>query len=249
MQFPGMNARSAVNSMKPDEDVWVRLCDADDDPKRFRERSAEAEVVCAGDSITGWNNFGPASSWPFRTYPRFLQAKIGDAGLAWRVADAGIAGETSAGGVSLVRRCLGEFPRATWFAIGFGANDLAGAPFGGGVSDLVISHLDRMVRMVMESGRTAVLLEVTPADEGPFLGGLPEGLAGGAIESHNAALRRFAAAEGIAVADLYSRIGPGFLGDGVHPTAEGARIIAGGVFEALSRDPRFVAGTSREAKQ
>ncbi|MCU0723091.1 MAG: GDSL-type esterase/lipase family protein [Planctomycetes bacterium] len=225
--------------MKPSGDVWVRLCDRDEDPARFRERSAAADVVCAGDSITGWNNFGPASQWPFRTYPVFLQERIAAARLPWRVADAGIAGETSAGGVALVRRCLGWFPRAAWFAIGFGANDLAGAGDPDGASAFVLERLADMVRRVRDSGRSPLLLEVTPAAEGPFLGGLPEGLSAVRIERHNASLRGFAASEGIAVAAVHARLGPEHLGDGVHPTAEGARIIASAVFEGLSRDPRF----------
>jgi len=49
--------------------------------------------VCAGDSITGWNNFGVVSEWLYRTYPEFLQRLCDPLGLT--VANGGIAGEVS----------------------------------------------------------------------------------------------------------------------------------------------------------
>ena len=29
----------------------------------FEAARTAVNVVCAGDSLTGWNNFGPASTW------------------------------------------------------------------------------------------------------------------------------------------------------------------------------------------
>ena len=39
----------------------------------FQAGCTSIDVVCAGDSITGWNNFGGVADWPYRTYPEFLQ--------------------------------------------------------------------------------------------------------------------------------------------------------------------------------
>ena len=39
----------------------------------FETGRTSVDVVCAGDSITGWNNFGGVADWPYRTYPEFLQ--------------------------------------------------------------------------------------------------------------------------------------------------------------------------------
>jgi hypothetical protein len=39
----------------------------------FQVARLAADVFCAGDSITGWNNFGLVRNWPYRTYPEFLQ--------------------------------------------------------------------------------------------------------------------------------------------------------------------------------
>ena len=60
---------------------------------RFEQDRLAVDVVCAGDSITGWNNFGPVLSWPYRTYPDFLQKLCDPLGLL--VANGGIAAEVS----------------------------------------------------------------------------------------------------------------------------------------------------------
>ena len=72
--------------------------------------------MCAGDSITGWNNFGPANLWPYPTYPQFLQQLSEPSGL--RIADGGIAGEVSDNGLSHVKSYLDLFPNALYFIIG-----------------------------------------------------------------------------------------------------------------------------------
>ena len=45
---------------------------ADRDSPSFEAGRTLIDVVCAGDSITGWNNFGAVSDWPYRTYPEWL---------------------------------------------------------------------------------------------------------------------------------------------------------------------------------
>ena len=76
----------------------------------FEQDRLAVDVVCAGDSITGWNNFGPATTWPVPTYPRFLQQLCEPLGL--RLADGGIAGEVSDNGLGHVRRYLELFPNS-----------------------------------------------------------------------------------------------------------------------------------------
>jgi len=97
------------------------ICLADRGTPAFQQARATVDVVCAGDSITGWNNFGPADSWPYPTYPRFLQAACLE--LRLTVADCGIAGEISQNGIGQVHDYLGLFPNARYFIIGFGTTD------------------------------------------------------------------------------------------------------------------------------
>ncbi len=41
----------------------------------FEAGRMTVDVVCAGDSLTGWNNFGLVDDWPYRTHPEFLQRR------------------------------------------------------------------------------------------------------------------------------------------------------------------------------
>ena len=69
------------------------------------QRASKVDVVCAGDSITGWNNFGVVRDWPYRTYPEFLQRLCDPLGLT--VANGGIAGEVSGNGLGRASYCSG----------------------------------------------------------------------------------------------------------------------------------------------
>ena len=55
------------------------IFDHETDP--FQADPPPFDVVCAGDSLTGWGNFGPAESWPFRCYPESLQVLCEPLGL------------------------------------------------------------------------------------------------------------------------------------------------------------------------
>lgn len=63
---------------------------ADQDGLNFDIGRMTVGVVCAGDSITGWNNYGPVEYWPYLIYPNFLQSACIELDL--KVADCGIAG-------------------------------------------------------------------------------------------------------------------------------------------------------------
>ena len=83
---------------------------ADRGSPAFEAGRTTVDVVCAGDSITGWNNFGVVRDWPYRTYPDFLQRLCDPLGLT--VANGGIAGEVSPNGLEQVQDYLGLFPNA-----------------------------------------------------------------------------------------------------------------------------------------
>ena len=109
--------------------------------------------MCAGDSITGWNNFGAVREWPYRTYPEFLQHLCEPSlftSSRLSVANGGIAGEVSQNGVGQVRDYLNLFPNARYFMIGYGTNDLGLWPEVETTSPRIVEHLDRMVRAVRD---------------------------------------------------------------------------------------------------
>jgi hypothetical protein len=57
------------------------LCVFDQGTRTFEASRSSVDVVCLGDSLTGWNNFGPAQTWPCPTYPQFLQEMCQPLGL------------------------------------------------------------------------------------------------------------------------------------------------------------------------
>lgn len=74
-------------------------------------------VVILGDSITAGYGLDPQQA-----YPALLQAKIDAAGLPYTVANAGVSGDTSAGGLRRVSWALGK-DGADVLVVALGGND------------------------------------------------------------------------------------------------------------------------------
>ena len=197
----------------------------------FEVARPAVDVVCAGDSLTGWNNLGPARSWPYRTYPDFLQELCVPLGLA--IANGGIAGEITDNGPQQVRDYLGLFPNARYFIIGMGTNDLGTWPDTAATSKRIIANLGKMVQAVQDQGKKAVLFNVPNANEAMFPPYVVKELRE-KRDYHNARLKEFCGEQGIPLADIYSRLKNEHLADELHPNDEGAKIIAEAVFEVLS---------------
>jgi lysophospholipase L1-like esterase len=195
-----------------------------------RTARESVDVVCAGDSLTGWNNYGPEDSWPFPTYPRFLQEMCEPLGLA--LADGGIAGEVSGRGLWHVERYLELFPNARYFIIGFGTNDLGGASDHVAVGARVIQNLRSMVEAVRNADKLPMLFNVPYVNEGMLPSFLAEQLRE-QRDYHNSRLAEYCADNEVPLADICARLESEHFGDEVHPNEAGARIIAECVFEVL----------------
>lgn len=79
---------------------------------------AEKTLVFFGDSLTaGYGLADPAAE----AYPALIQARIRAAGLPWRVVNAGLSGETTAGGLRRLDWTLRTPPDL--FVLALGAND------------------------------------------------------------------------------------------------------------------------------
>jgi len=210
-----------------DEEV-LRVVDAD--KSSFEEARFAVDVVCAGDSITGWNNFGSVWNWPYPTYPEFLQNLCRP--LELHVVDGGIAGELSEYGVAHVNRYLGMFPNSRHFVIGFGTNDLGTYPDLERTSREIIHNLDRMVIAVREAEKQAVLFNIPPVKESWFPSTILEE-ARTKRGYHNGRLREYCQQANVPLVDIHSRMSDEHFGDELHPNRAGAEIIAGAVFETL----------------
>ena len=197
----------------------------------FQTDSMSADVVCAGDSITGWNNFGGVRDWPYRTYPEFLQGLCESLGL--RIANGGIAGEVSPNGVGQVRDYLGLFPNARYFVVGYGTNDLGMWPEVERTSPQIIENLHRMVRAIRASGRQPIFLNVPYANESMFPRRVAEDLHR-MRDYHNERLTAHCLENHVPLVDIASRLGDEHFADELHPNDEGAQVIATEVFRVLS---------------
>ncbi len=196
----------------------------------FDQDRLAVDLVCAGDSITGWNNFGPATLWPYPTYPRFLQELCEPLGL--RMADGGIAGEISDNGLGHVTRYLDLFPNSRYFIIGFGTNDLATWPDLESTSRRIIENLDKMIRAVRGREKQPLLFDVPYANESMFAPHIAQDTHE-KRDYHNERLREYCSQQGVPLADICSHLRDEHFGDELHPNEAGARIIAQRVFEVL----------------
>jgi lysophospholipase L1-like esterase len=203
---------------------------ADRGSPAFEKGRTSINVLCAGDSITGWNNFGIASEWPYRTYPEFLGPLCGPLGLT--VANGGICGEVSANGLGQIRDYLELFPNARYFVVGYGTNDLGIWPQVEQTSPRIIENLHRMVGAMREDGRQPMLLNVPYANESMFPRPIADDLHR-KRDYHNERLRVYCLEQQVPLVDIASKLREEHFGDELHPNDAGAQLIAEVVFRVL----------------
>ena len=108
--------------------------------------AGEPQIVVLGDSLTAGFGLPREDAFPAR-----LEAALRSEGHAWRVIDAGVSGDTSAGGLARLDWVLADEPEIV--IVELGANDgLRGLP-----TDQMETNLDAILTRIGESG-AAVLL-------------------------------------------------------------------------------------------
>jgi lysophospholipase L1-like esterase len=197
----------------------------------FQMARQSVDVVCAGDSITGWNNFGDVSEWAYRTYPEFLQRLCDPPDLT--LANGGIAGEVGENGIWQVRDYLDLFPNARFFVVGYGTNDLGMSPEVEKTSPTIIKNLDQMVRAIRDDGRQPILLNVPYANESMFPRRIAQELHANR-DFHNEGLKAYGMEHQVALVDIASKLRDEHFADELHPNDEGAHVIAQEVFRVLN---------------
>src|SRR5438093_12749446 len=107
-------------------------------------------IVAFGDSLSA--GFGVDSS---RSYPELLQRELDRRGLAYRVVNAGISGDTSSGGLQRIDTVTALKPAIVILELG--ANDgLRGIPVAA-----TRSNLEQIVRALRNAGAKVVLAGMT----------------------------------------------------------------------------------------
>src|SRR5262245_60137773 len=100
-------------------------------------RSSERVIVAFGDSLTAGQGVAPAEA-----YPSVLAARLKTAGYSYRVVNAGVSGDTTAGGLRRVEWALKLTPEIVILELGI--NDaLRGQDLGA-----VRANLDALVQRV-----------------------------------------------------------------------------------------------------
>lgn len=183
--------------------------------------SAAVRVVALGDSLTA--GYGLETE---QAYPALLERRLHEAGLPVDVVNAGVSGDTSAGGLSRLDWSLDGDVRVLIVALG--GND---ALRGLGV-DQLRANLDAIIRRARARGITVILAGMeAPPNLGPAHTAAFRGVYRELASEHDVAFLPFLL-DGVAgVAHLNQ-------GDGIHPNAEGTRRVADNLWPLLERSVR-----------
>ena len=179
--------------------------------------SAKPRIVCLGDSLTA--GYGVSSD---EAYPAQLAARLRAAGLDYEVVNAGVSGDTSAGGLRRLEWSMAGDVRV--LVVALGANDgLRGLPpkdLRANLARIIETAQARQVRVILAGmeappnfGATytrdfrAVYRELAETYEVTLIPFFLDGVAG--VPTLNQA-------------------------DGIHPTADGQRIVASTIWRAVA---------------
>ena len=188
------------------------------------EPDTRPALVAFGDSLTAGKGVSPAES-----YPGFLQLEFDRRGLAFRVVNEGVSGDTTARALSRVESALRHTP--AWVILAIGANDgLRGLPL-----DAMEKNLERMVSRFRDGGAQVVVAGMMlPRNYGPEYVSEFEAVYPRVAAKFDLPLIPFLL-ENVAMVRELNQF------DGIHPNARGNRIVARQVadfFEPIARSER-----------
>ena len=189
--------------------------------------SAEAPaVVFLGDSLTAGYGLAPAEA-----YPALVQRRIAAAGRDWRVVNAGVSGDTSAGAKARLDWVFRQKPRLLLLCIG--SND--------GLRGIPVAETERNLRAILDRARKEKVRVVLAGAM------LPENYGKDYRQAFQSLFPRLAKAyrlpflpfllEGVALRPELNQ------DDGIHPNAKGAAKVAENVWRVL--EPELEANRSR----
>jgi acyl-CoA thioesterase I len=183
---------------------------------------ARPRIVVLGDSLTAGLGLSPDDA-----YPSLLQRRVDAAGLKYVVVNAGVSGDTSAGGLSRLEWALGDDAERTGqirvLIVALGGND--------GLRGLPAKELQHNLATIIERAQTMQLDVILAGMEAP------PNFGQGYIVSFHQVYPDLAARYHVALVPflLQGVAGIDTLNqrDGIHPTVAGARIVADNVWAVL----------------
>jgi acyl-CoA thioesterase-1 len=178
-------------------------------------------ILIFGNSLTAGYGLEPEEA-----YPALIQDKIDSLGLNYKVVNAGLSGETTASGNSRLEWVLERQP-VDIFVLELGAND----GLRGIATEETNRNLRSMVRQVKEANPDAKIIlagMMVPPNMGPEYAAKFKELYPAIAEEEDIMLIPFLLQDVAGEADLNQ-------GDGIHPTAEGQKIVANNVWQLLQK--------------
>jgi acyl-CoA thioesterase-1 len=212
---------------------WVACGEAADTSQRNSTDSTKTvqqerkKLVFFGNSLTAGYGLDPEEAFPART-----QVKIDSLNLGYEVINAGLSGETSAGGLTRIDWILQQKPDV--FVLELGANDgLRGIPVAETRKNLQ-GILDK-VKAANPEVKLVVAGMMVPPNMGPEYARDFQSIYPELAKSNKAVLIPFLL-EGVGGEPMLN------LADGIHPTAEGHQMVANAIW--LYIQPLLGAGQS-----
>lgn len=182
----------------------------------FSASDTRPRIVAFGDSLTA--GLGVQAD---ESYPAQLQRRLNSLGYHYRVINAGVSGDTTAGGLRRVPWILNNKPEVVILELG--ANDgLRGLPV-----DQTTSNLRQIIRQLQEAGTTIVLAGMRlPPNYGQDYTASFEDMYRTLAKEYQLAFIPFFL-EGVGGSSSLNQV------DGIHPTREGYEIIVEQMLKVL----------------
>jgi acyl-CoA thioesterase I len=182
-----------------------------------QKSSTQKTMVVFGDSLSAGYGLQPGQS-----YVDVLQRKLDAEGYGWRVVNLGISGDTTSGGIARIQTATAQKPALVLLELG-GNDGLRGLPL-----PMTRENLEQMVIALQKAGARVVLAGMTlPPNYGPdYVNGF------GRIYTDLAAKYKLTLIPFL-LSDIITPDMRYFQRDGIHPTAEGARIVSETVLRAM----------------
>jgi acyl-CoA thioesterase I len=173
-------------------------------------------IVAFGDSLTA--GYGLADE---ESYPSLLQAHLKRAGYPHRVINAGVSGDTSAGGLARLDWVLQQPVQVMILCLG-GNDGLRGSD-----PEAMRANLDSIIVRAQKAGATVILAGMhMPTNYGPEYTRQFDAVFPTLAKKHKLPFLPFLL-EGVAAKPELNQA------DGIHPTAKGAKIVEANVWKVL----------------
>ena len=174
------------------------------------------KIVAFGDSLTAGLGLSPPES-----YPALLQKRLDAEGLRYEVVNAGVSGDTTAGGLRRVDWALEGDVRVVILELG--ANDI----LPGQSIEEMKKNLERIIERIKARGVGVLLAGMeAPTNSGREYGKAVHDAFESLAREQRVAFMPFFL-EGVAGVPSLNQ------GDGIHPNAEGTRLVAETVYGSL----------------